>query len=264
MQPTLRSVTRGTSGLDWHPILEWTTQRVFEYLEQKRFALHEAYEIYGSSRVSCCFCILSSLSDMVAAARCEANHEVYRALVRLEIRSTFPFQPTRWLGDVAPHLLDTEDRSALDLAKERARRRCAAESRIPEHLLFTEGWPRSVPTQAEALLLCDVRRTVAGAAGIAVDYTEPERLVQRYKDLLTEADRCQHRHGRRSRCAHRCHTDVSPNNCRIELWQRGERLTGVQDRGRRTGVERRLTARAASSGRPSNRRIPSTACPNDN
>ncbi len=135
---------------------------------------------------------------MVAAALCEANHEVFRALVRLEIRSTFPFQPTRWLGDVAPHLLDAEDRSALDLAKERARRRCAAESRIPEHLLFTEGLPRSVPTRAEALLLCDVRQSVAGAVGIAVDYTEPERLIQRYKDLLTEADRSQHRHGRRS------------------------------------------------------------------
>ena len=123
---------------------------------------------------------------------------MYRALVRLEIRSTFPFQPTRWLGDVAPQLLDAEDRSALDLAKERARWRCAAESRIPEHLLFTEGWPRSVPTQAEALLLCDVRQSVAGAVGIAVDYTEPERLIQRYKDLLTEADRSQQRHGRRS------------------------------------------------------------------
>ena len=198
VQPKLRSVSRRTSGLDWHPIVDWTAQQVFEYLEQKRFALHEAYEIYGSSRVSCCFCILSSLSDMVAAARCEANHEVFRALVRLEIRTTFPFQPTRWLGDVAPHLLDAEDRSALDLAKERARRRCAAESRIPEHLLFTEGWPRSVPTRAEALLLCDVRQSVAGAVGIAVDYTEPERLIQRYKDLLTEADRSQHRHGRRS------------------------------------------------------------------
>ena len=52
-QPKLGSASRCTSGLDWHPILEWTTQQVFEYLEQKQFALHEAYQVYGSSRVSC-------------------------------------------------------------------------------------------------------------------------------------------------------------------------------------------------------------------
>jgi 3'-phosphoadenosine 5'-phosphosulfate sulfotransferase (PAPS reductase)/FAD synthetase len=186
-QPKLRSVSRGTSGLDWHPILDWTDQQVFEYVEQKQFPLHEAYRVYGSSRVSCCFCILSSASDLGAAARCEANHDVYRALVRLETASTFSFQPKRWLGDVAPHLLDAEGRLDFGLAKERARRRGAAEKDIPEHLLFTDGWPRCVPTRAEALLLCEVRQRVASAVGIAVDYTDPEQLVQRYEDLLAAA-----------------------------------------------------------------------------
>jgi 3'-phosphoadenosine 5'-phosphosulfate sulfotransferase (PAPS reductase)/FAD synthetase len=186
-QPKLRSVSRRTSGLDWHPILDWTTQQVFEYLEQKGFPLHEAYRVYGSSRVSCCFCILGSANDLAAAARCEANHDVYRALVRLESASTFTFQPSRWLGDVAPRLLDAEERSALSFAKERARWREAAESRIPAHLLYTDGWPRCLPTRSEALLLCDVRRSVAGAVGIEVDYTDPERLIQRYQDLLAAA-----------------------------------------------------------------------------
>ncbi len=186
-QPRLRSVSRCTSGLDWHPILDWTTGQVFDYLEEKHFPLHEAYKVYGSSRVSCCFCILSSANDLAAAARCEANHEVYRALVSLETTSTFPFQPTRWLGDVASHLLDAEQRSQLGVAKERARRREAAESRIPDHLLYSEGWPRCVPTYAEASLLCDVRRTVASAVGIDVGYTDPEQLVQRYEDLLLKA-----------------------------------------------------------------------------
>ena len=185
-QAKLASASRCTSGLDWHPILEWTSEQVFEYLKQKQFALHEAYQVYGSSRVSCCFCILSSLSDLTAAARCEANHEVYRALVRLETMSTFPFQPTRWLGDVAPQLLDLEERSALRQAKDRAKRRGAAESRIPGHLLYADGWPHSVPTPAEALLLCDIRKTVAATVGIDVDYTEPGRLIRRYQELLAE------------------------------------------------------------------------------
>ena len=191
VQPKLHSVSRRTSGLDWHPILDWSTQQVFDYLEQKKFQLHEAYEVYGSSRVSCCFCILSSLGDLMAAARCGANHEVYRALVRLETMSTFAFQSTRWLGDVAPHLLDADERSALAVAKERAKRRGAAESRIPAHLLYTEGWPCCVPTQVEALQLCEIRRSVASAVGIEVDYTEPERLIQRYEELLAQAARSQ-------------------------------------------------------------------------
>ncbi len=188
-QPRLRNLTQGTRGFDWHPILEWTTQQVFEYLEQKQFPLHEAYQVYGSTRVSCCFCILSSLHDLIAAAQCKTNHEVYKALVRLEAISTFPFQPARWLGDVAPHLLSDEERSQVVQAKERSERRQTAESRIPEHLLYTEGWPRCVPTQGEACLLCDIRRTVACAVGIEVEYTDPEQVIRRYEELRAEAAR---------------------------------------------------------------------------
>jgi len=31
VQPKLHSVSRRTSGLDWHPILDWTTQQVFDW-----------------------------------------------------------------------------------------------------------------------------------------------------------------------------------------------------------------------------------------
>ena len=176
-QPKLRNLTQHTCGFDWHPILEWTTQQVFEYLEQKQFPLHEAYQVYGSTRVSCCFCILSSLHDLIAAARCETNHEIYRALVRLEAKSTFPFQPARWLGDVAAHLLSEEERSLVVQAKERSKRREAAESRIPEHLLYTEGWPRCVPTPAEACLLCDIRQTLRAPLESKSTTRTPNRLI---------------------------------------------------------------------------------------
>ena len=149
-QPKLASVSRRTQGLDWHPILDWTTQQVFGYLEEKEIPLHEAYTRYGSSRVSCCFCILSSQRDLAAAARCAENQAVYRDLVGLEAASTFPFQPTRWLGDVAPHWLTAELRQAVIVAKAGARRREAAEAKIPQHLLYTEGWPRTIPTASRS------------------------------------------------------------------------------------------------------------------
>jgi 3'-phosphoadenosine 5'-phosphosulfate sulfotransferase (PAPS reductase)/FAD synthetase len=184
-QPKLASVSRRTQGLDWHPILDWTTQQVFGYLEEKEIPLHEAYTQYGSSRVSCCFCILSSQRDLGAAARCTENQAVYRDLVGLEAASTFSFQPTRWLGDVVPHWLTGEPCQAVIVAKAGARRREAAEAKIPQHLLYTEGWPRTVPTVAEASLLCDVRREVASAVGIEVGYTEPLELIRRYEGLLS-------------------------------------------------------------------------------
>src|SRR5260370_8947985 len=46
-QPKLASASRRTQGLDWHPILDWTTQQVFAYLEEKEIPLHEAYTRYG-------------------------------------------------------------------------------------------------------------------------------------------------------------------------------------------------------------------------
>ena len=184
-QPKLASASWRTQGLDWHPILDWTTQQVFGYLEEKEFPLHEAYTRYGSSRVSCCFCILSSQNDLAAAARCAENQAVYRDLVALEAASTFPFQPTRWLGDVAPHWLTEELRQAVVVAKAGAQRREAAEAKIPQHLLYTEGWPRTIPTRTEASLLGEIRREVADAVGIQVGYREPLEVIQRYEELLS-------------------------------------------------------------------------------
>jgi 3'-phosphoadenosine 5'-phosphosulfate sulfotransferase (PAPS reductase)/FAD synthetase len=183
-QPKLASVSRRTQGLDWHPILDWTAHDVFGYLEERGFALHEAYTVYGSSRVSCCFCVLSSQRDLAAATRCAENQAVYRDLVGLEAASTFPFQQTRWLGDVAPHWLTEEQRQAVIVAKAGTRRREAAEAKIPPHLLYAEGWPRTTPTPAEASLLCDIRREVASAVGIQVGYTEPLEVIRRYEELL--------------------------------------------------------------------------------
>jgi len=175
--------------LDWHPILDWTAHDVFGYLEERALALHEAYTVYGSSRVSCCFCVLSSQRDLAAATRCSENQAVYRDLVGLEAVSTFPFQQTHWLGDVAPHWLTEELRQAVAVAKAGTRRREAAEAKIPQHLLYTEGWPRTIPTLPEASLLCDIRQEVASAVGIQVGYTEPVEVIRKYEELLCCDDR---------------------------------------------------------------------------
>jgi 3'-phosphoadenosine 5'-phosphosulfate sulfotransferase (PAPS reductase)/FAD synthetase len=183
-QAKLSSKTHGTSGIDWNPIIEWGHADVFRFLDHRGFALHEAYTKYGASRVSCVYCIMSKEDDLIAASSCTDNHDVYREMAELEIVSTFAFQGSRWLADVAPHLLTDGQRGRLVLAKRAATVRQRAEARIPEHLLYTKGWPTVMPTVEEARLLCDVRGEVADAVGLRILYRDPESLRGRYAALM--------------------------------------------------------------------------------
>lgn len=182
--PQSKLSARGCQGLNWNPIIHWPTPSVFDYIALKQERLHEAYTVYGSSRVSCAFCIMGSAGDLLASTSCPDNADIYRRMVRLEIASTFAFQGSKWLGDVAPHLLSAEERDGLADAKRRAALRVKAEARLPAHLLYTSGWPTCLPTEAEALLIAEVRYSVASALGIRVDYTIVPKILERYRDLF--------------------------------------------------------------------------------
>ncbi len=178
---------RGCYGLNWNPIITWSTDEVFSYLKEQNHPLHEAYSKYGSSRVSCAYCIMGSKSDLLASASCEDNQDIYRLMVELEIQSTYAFQGNSWLGDVAPHLLSQETISRLNLAKLAAEARRQIEAKIPKHLLYTKGWPTCVPTYEEAELLAKVRRDVSAAVDIEVGYLDAESIIARYETLIKEA-----------------------------------------------------------------------------
>lgn len=172
-------------GLTWNALIHWRHSEVLDYIRSRGDVLHEAYRLYGSSRVSCAFCILASQADLLAAARCDDNVAILREIVALEIRSTFSLQGNRWLGDLAPDLLDAPQRASLVEAKERAALRQAAEARIPQRLLYTAGWPTCMPTVEEARLLAEVRRQVAEAVGLEVGYLDAAAIQGRYGALLT-------------------------------------------------------------------------------
>lgn len=185
-QSRLGSKTYGTSGYNWNAIIEWTKDEALDYLRAKGFALHEAYGTYGSSRVSCAFCILGSRPDLLAASACPDNHDIYREMVGLEIASAFSFHDSLWLGDVAPRLLDSTMRDALAEAKLKAKKRAELESRIPKHLLYKKGWPTCIPTMDEAELLADARNGVAGIMDIAIRYQCAAAIISRYEELMEE------------------------------------------------------------------------------
>jgi 3'-phosphoadenosine 5'-phosphosulfate sulfotransferase (PAPS reductase)/FAD synthetase len=188
-QPKLVSKTFGTTGYNYYPIHSWTKQQVFDYHQRCQFPTHEAYWKWGMHRVSCVFCILASLADLIAATAIPEHHELYREMVWLEIISAFSFQSRRWLGDLAPHLLTEEMREGLEEAKRKAVLREAIESTIPKHLLFTREWPTAIPTLKEAKLLADVRLQVASIMGLQAHYTEPVAVRERYRELFEEKTR---------------------------------------------------------------------------
>jgi 3'-phosphoadenosine 5'-phosphosulfate sulfotransferase (PAPS reductase)/FAD synthetase len=185
-QPKMTSRKWKTKGFEWNALLEWKLPDVFRYLEEKNFLLHEAYRTFKSSRVSCCFCILANKDDLEASASCPDNADIYRRMVDLEILSTFAFKEKYWLGDVKPELLTAEQVIGLAHAKKAAIVRQDAEALIPEHLLYTKGWPTVVPTHAEAVLLANCRRTVGEACNLEVKYTEPSDIIARYEELMAE------------------------------------------------------------------------------
>ncbi len=180
----LHSKTQRTSGLKWNPLVDFTLADVDESHARHGVGRNETYG-RGMSRHSCKFCIMAGLLDLITASNQPENAELYCELVQIEIISTFSFQSNRWLGDIAPHLLDSDQVVALAEARKRAAVRQAAEAQIPRHLRYTRsGWPAAVPSPAEAQLLADVRRTVAGTVGILVRYTTGDAVRQRIAELI--------------------------------------------------------------------------------
>jgi 3'-phosphoadenosine 5'-phosphosulfate sulfotransferase (PAPS reductase)/FAD synthetase len=185
-EPNLARTRLATSGVTWNPLLDWTESDVRALCAAREFDLHEGYTKFGMSRISCAYCIMSNEADLAASASCPDNADVYREMVDLEITSTFAFQGSRWLGDVAPHLLTEEQRAGLARAKEIAALRLKIEDQIPDHLLYEKGWPRVMPTAAEAEQLCHARREIAELLKIEVSCTEAPELLARYADLMAQ------------------------------------------------------------------------------
>lgn len=182
--PMAKLQRKAAQGWSWNPIIEYRIEQVFEAIKAAELPLHEAYERYGASRVSCAYCIFSTVADLQAAAQCAGNHDVYVSMVELEAASSFAFQGARWLADVNPHLLSAQLLTRITAAKQAAQERTQAESELPRHLLYTSGWPTALPKHGEAELIASVRRRVASALGLSVQCTTAASVLSRYESLM--------------------------------------------------------------------------------
>jgi 3'-phosphoadenosine 5'-phosphosulfate sulfotransferase (PAPS reductase)/FAD synthetase len=181
---TIASLESDGKAFSWRPISDWTTEEVFAGIRACGLAPHQAYTDYGLTRVSCRFCIMSSMADLTAAAGARESHELYRHLVSLEVRSTFGFQGARWLADVAPQLLSDSMRVEVDCAKQKAATRVALEKRITKEMLYVSGWPTRLLTDQEAGVLAEVRTQVSSLLGIQAQHLEAPSIHERYAQLI--------------------------------------------------------------------------------
>lgn len=174
----------GTRMLVWHPGVEWTAEEVLAHHARHGIPLHGAYTVYGSTRLSCAFCIMASGRDLRAATEAAENLDLYRHLVGIEAVSTFSFQPGRWLGDVAPHLLPPALARDLEHGKRGAADRRACEARMPPDLRYVKGWPPRLPTRAEAALIVAGRRPILARHGLEDRFAEPAAVIARFEELI--------------------------------------------------------------------------------
>jgi len=174
----------GTSMMLWHPGVDWSTEEVFGCHTRHGLPLHEAYTVYGSSRLSCAFCVLASIGDLRAAASAAGNLDLYLHLVAMEASSTFSFQPDRWLGDVAPSLLSNGLRADLEQAKRDAAQRRRIEEEMPAGLRYVKGWPVRLPDAGEAQAIAEARRPILRRHRREDRFRDGPAVRRRFEELM--------------------------------------------------------------------------------
>ena len=83
-----RNSKAGRKWYDWLPIHDWKIEQVFSAIEKVGQKPHWAYE-KGMSRLSCSFCIMSSVADLQRAAVLRPN--LYKVYVDKEKEIDFSF-----------------------------------------------------------------------------------------------------------------------------------------------------------------------------
>lgn len=82
------SASNGKRTVDeWFPIADWTWEQVWACIDASGAPYHPAYDMKpgdhkGSSRLSCCFCMMASKRDLVLAA--QRNPELAQEYVKVE------------------------------------------------------------------------------------------------------------------------------------------------------------------------------------
>lgn len=177
----------GTRMLVWNPGVDMTKAEVFAANLRHGIPLSHVYGL-GCSRHSCAACIMSNGGDLLIAGAQPENAPLFRLYIGMEIASTFSFQASTWLGDVAAHLLTVEQVTDLALAKAMAVRRRTIEAGMPARHRYVDGWPLHVPDYDEAQIIFDARHEILAMHALSTPYDSPSKIIDRFAELIAMKD----------------------------------------------------------------------------
>lgn len=180
----LKVKTKGTEGWQWNPILEYLVEDVMEVHADHGIELHPAYTEYGSDRLSCAFCVMARNADHTAALACKGNHESYKRLIALEIKSSFSFKPNDWLCERQTSFLGPFAGDVIEELKAKYRMRREASDAVPVGMQYAKGWPIRMPTREEAEQLARGRQFMNGLLQLNCKYLEPQQVLDKYQELM--------------------------------------------------------------------------------
>lgn len=81
LEPYKRATNSKRTVDNWHPILHWSVDEVWECIRQSGVPHHEAYDL-GMPRLSCVFCVFAPRDALVIAGR--ANPELLNTYIETE------------------------------------------------------------------------------------------------------------------------------------------------------------------------------------
>lgn len=88
--------TQNRTAYEWRPIIDWTTEKVFGYIEEVGQKPFWAYQ--KNTRLSCVFCIMGSQNDLSHGA--EQRPELYQKYIDMEQHTGYTMFHKRSLADV--------------------------------------------------------------------------------------------------------------------------------------------------------------------
>jgi len=122
----------------------------------------------------------------------------------MEASYGFSFQPTRWLGDIAPHLLDPALATALASARTLATERRAVEAAIPPEMRFRNDELPVIPDYGMATVMAGIRTEVARLHGIDLAVNDAAGIIDRTVQIRQRMiDAGKRRHAREARSLNR-------------------------------------------------------------
>ena len=96
-----KMTTKKRTVHEWLPIHEWDSEKVWKVIKENNLPYHPAYDL-GMSRLSCCFCVFASKSDLMISGK--ANPELLDKYVALEEKIGHSFKSDMKIKEIKDEL----------------------------------------------------------------------------------------------------------------------------------------------------------------